>query len=147
MAFGAVAWATSWTLLEHLPATGVPGLDGTLASGLGILQDQWLCFTYIGAVLLLLAYRPVWTARLAPFGRAGRMALTNYMLQAAALDFLSSGYGLGLKLRPLAYAPAAALFFAVVAALSTAWLRRYRLGPLEWVWRTVTYARRQPLRR
>ena len=147
MVFGALAWASSWTVLRNLPATGVPGLDDPLAYGLGILQDQWLCFTYIGAVLLLLAYRPVWTVRFAPFGRAGRMALTNYMLQAAVLDLLASGYGLGLKLRPLVYAPAAVMFFAVVAALSTAWLRRYRFGPLEWLWRTITYAQIQPLRR
>jgi uncharacterized protein len=75
------------------------------------------------------------------------MALTNYMLQAAVLDLLASGYGLGLKLRPLVYAPAAVVCFAVVAALSTAWLRRYRFGPLEWLWRTITYAQVQPLRR
>jgi len=147
MIFGVLAWALSWTVLRHLPSTGVPGLDRTLAWGFGIAQDQWLCFAYIGAVLLLLDARPVWAARLAPFGQAGRMALTNYMLQAALLDFLSSGYGLDLKLRPFVYAPAAGLLFAVVAALSTAWLRRYRFGPLEWVWRTATYAHLQPLRR
>jgi uncharacterized protein len=147
MIFGVLAWALSWTVLRHLPSTGVPGLDRTLAWGFGIAQDQWLCFAYIGAVLLLLDARPVWAARLAPFGQAGRMALTNYMLQAALLDFLSSGYGLDLKLRPFVYAPAAGLPFAVVAALSTAWLRRYRFGPLEWVWRTATYAHLQPLRR
>jgi uncharacterized protein len=112
-----------------------------------LAQDQWLCFTYIGAVLLLLAYRPRWTTRLAPIGQAGRMALTNYMLQAALLDLLASPYGLALKLRPYVYAPAALGCFAVVAAGSVAWLRRYRFGPLEWVWRTVTYAERQPLRR
>jgi uncharacterized protein len=98
-------------------------------------------------VLLLLAYHPVWTARLAPFGQAGRMALTNYMLQAAILDILASRYGFGLKLRPYVYAPAAVVCFAGVAALSVVWLRRYRFGPLEWVWRTLTYAHRQPLRR
>jgi uncharacterized protein len=147
MAFGALAWATYWLVLRNLPSTGLPDLDWSLKAGLGILQDQWLCLTYIGAVVLLLAYRPAWTARLAPFGRAGRMALTNYMLQAAALDILASGYGFGLRLRPYVYAPAAVVFFAVVAALSTAWLRRYRFGPLEWVWRTITYAHAQPLRR
>jgi uncharacterized protein len=147
MSFGAVAWATSWLVLRNLPTTGRPGLDSALSQGFGMLQDQWLCFTYIGAVLLLLAYRPVWTARLAPFGQAGRMALTNYMLQAALLDIFASSYGLGLKLRPYVYAPAAVVCFAGVAALSVAWLRRYRFGPLEWVWRTLTYAHRQPLRR
>jgi uncharacterized protein len=106
-----------------------------------------LCLTYIGAVLLLLAYRPVWTRRLAVFGRAGRMALTNYMLQAVALDALSSHYGFGLKLRPYAYVVAAALLFGAEAALSRLWLAYFRFGPLEWLWRTITYSRLQPLRR
>jgi uncharacterized protein len=147
MCFGAAAWALAWLVLRSLPATGRPGLDQALSVGFGLLQDQWLCFAYIGAVLLLLAYRPVWTARLAPFGQAGRMALTNYMVQAALLDLLASSYGFGLRLRPYLYAPAALVCFAAVAGASSAWLHRYRFGPLEWVWRTVTYARRQPLRR
>jgi uncharacterized protein len=98
-------------------------------------------------VVLLLAYRPGWTARLAVFGRAGRMALTNYMVQVAVLDVLASGYGFGLKLRPRSYVVAAVLLFAAEAAASRVWLARYRFGPLEWLWRTLTYARIQPLRR
>jgi uncharacterized protein len=147
MAFGAFAWATSWLVLPYLPPIPVPGADQPLAYGLGILQDQWLCLTYIGGVVLLLAFRPRWTSRLAVFGRAGRMALTNYLLQAIVLDALASNYGLGLKLRPYAYVVAAGLLFATEAALSTLWLARYRFGPLEWLWRTLTYARLQPLRR
>jgi uncharacterized protein len=147
MTFGAVSWAVSWLVLRHLPTTHVPGADWPLEYGLGLVQDQWLCFTYIGAVVLLLAYRPAWTERLAVFGRAGRMALTNYMVQAAVLDALASGYGLGLKLRPLVYVPAAILLFAAEAVVSRAWLARYRFGPLEWLWRVLTYARLQPLRR
>jgi len=147
MSFGVAAWAVSWLVLRNLPDTGRAGFDNAMSMGFGVLQDQWLCFAYIGAVLLLLAFHPRWTTRLAPFGQAGRMALTNYMLQAALLDLLASAYGLGLRLRPYLYAPAALACFAIVAAMSTAWLRRYRFGPLEWVWRTMTYAERQPLRR
>jgi uncharacterized protein len=147
MTFGGFAWATAWTVLRHLPTIPVPGADWPLAYGLGLVQDQWLCLTYIGIVVLLLAYRPDWTRRLSAFGWAGRMALTNYMLQAAALDALSSAYGLGLRLRPYVYVAAAVLLFAVEAAVSRAWLGQYRFGPLEWAWRSVTYARLQPLRR
>jgi uncharacterized protein len=147
MAFGAAAWACSWLLLSHLPAIPIPGAAWPLEYGLGLVQDQWLCFTYIGAVVLLLAFRPAWRARLAVFGLAGRMALTNYMMQAAVLDALSSGYGADLKLRPYVYAPAAVLLFGAQAAISSMWLARYRFGPLEWLWRTATYARAQPLRR
>jgi len=125
MTFGLVSWALAWT--------------APVDSGLGILQDQWLCFTYIGAVVLLLAYRPEWTSRLAIAGFAGRMALTNYMLQAIVLDVLSSGYGAHLKLRPYEYLPAALLLFGAEAVASRAWLSRFPFGPLERVWRTATY--------
>lgn len=147
MLYGAVSWAVAWLVLGHLPRIPIPGAAWPLAYGLGLVQDQWLCFTYIGAIVLLLAYRPIWTKRLAVFGVAGRLALTNYMLQAAVLDALASDYGAGLTLRPYAYAAAATLLFGVEAAASRAWLARFRFGPLEWMWRTMTYARIQPLRR
>jgi uncharacterized protein len=147
MLFGAIAWASHWLLLRDVPELPVPGTAGPLSDGLGLLLEQWFCLTYIGAVVLLLAYRPVWTRRLRMFGSAGRMALTNYMLQVAVLDALASAYGWKLRLRPGAYVLAAVLLFGIEAALSSAWLSRFRLGPLEWLWRTVTYARPQPLRR
>ena len=147
MVYGVLSWATYWLVLRNLPELPVPGTSGPLSRGLGLLQDQWLCLTYIGAVVLLLAYRPAWTRRLRAFGAAGRMALTNYMLQVAILDALASGYGLRLKLRPAAYVLAAVLLFSAEAAFSSAWLKRFRFGPLEWLWRTFTYARPQPLSR
>jgi uncharacterized protein len=147
MVFGVLSWAAHWLVLRSLPELPIPGIGGPLSQGLGLLNEQWLCLSYIGAVVLLLAYRPAWHPRLRAFGAAGRMALTNYMLQAAVLDALASGYGLKLRLRPAAYVLAALLLFGAEAAFSTAWLKRYRFGPLEWLWRTVTYARPQPLRR
>jgi len=147
MAFGAFSWGCAWTFLRHLPETGIAGADWPLAAGLGMLQDQWLCLTYMGAGLLLFAHRPAWTARLRAVGQAGRMALTNYLLQAAVLDALASGWGAGLRLRPYHYVLAAPALFGVEAALSVAWLRAFRFGPLEWLWRVATYARPQPFRR
>jgi uncharacterized protein len=147
MIFGVCSWAAAWLVLNRLPATGIPGADWPIAYGFGVVQDQWLCFTYIGAVVLLVHKRPRWNARLAVFAEVGRMALTNYMVQAIVLDALASGYGAGMKVRPFLYPVVAALLFGGEAAVSRAWLARFRFGPLEWVWRTITYARAQPLRR
>ena len=147
MVFGAVAWATSWVILPQFPAVGLDRAHWPVTFGFGLVEDQWLCLTYIGAIVLLLAYRPVWVTRLAVFGYAGRMALTNYMVQSAVIDALASGYGWSLKLRPLAYVPAAVVLFGIEASISRAWLARFRFGPLEWIWRTITYAAPQPLRR
>jgi uncharacterized protein len=118
-----------------------------IENGFGIVSDQWLAFTYIGALVLLLAYRPQWTQRLALFGTAGRMALTNYVLQCVLIFLLSSPFALGLHLRPFYYALGAVLLFSATVVLSRAWLLRFLYGPLEWMWRSATYLRIPPLRR
>lgn len=130
MTFGLVSWALAWT--------------APVESGLGIIEDQWLCFTYVGGGVLLLAYRPAWTRRLAIVGFAGRLALTNYIVQAMVLDLLSSGYGAHLELRPYEYFPGAVALFACEALASRAWLARFSHGPLERLWRSATYARLAP---
>src|SRR6185503_19926630 len=72
MTFGALSWAASWLVLRHIPDMGSPRATWPLEFGLRLVQEQWLCLTYIGAVVLLLAYRPQWTTRLTIFGQAGR---------------------------------------------------------------------------
>jgi len=75
------------------------------------------------------------------------MALTNYLVQIAAIDLLFSGYGLGLPdILSTVGIVAAALLFAALVAFSTFWLGRFRFGPAEWIWRSLTYGTIQPLR-
>jgi len=128
VAFGLASWLISnWV---------VPGLSV-------FFRDQWLTFTYVAIVLVLLARWPILVARLRSVGTAGRMALTNYLLQIAGLDLLFSGYALGWEeIRPVWGLAAAAAFFAAEAAWSWLWLRCFRLGPAEWLWRSLTYGRR-----
>jgi uncharacterized protein len=78
---------------------------------------------------------------------AGRMPLTNYLLQSVAMGALLSGWGLALA-PLLGYAETTALALAIFAgqlALSRWWLRRFGQGPLERVWRKWTYHRMPPL--
>jgi uncharacterized protein len=146
MGLGFLSWVMSWVVLPHLPTGFVPvRIAYHLKQGLGIVSEQWLAFTYIGGVLLLLAYRPVWEQRLQAFGWAGRMALTNYLVQITVLDVLSSGYGVALRLRPVMVPVIAALIFAAEVALARLWLTRYRMGPAEWLWRSLTYGKTQPI--
>ena len=136
MIFGLVSWiADNW--LRPLWGFG----------SLGLLRDQWLTFTYLAGALLALGHMPGWLVRLRPIANAGRMALTNYLLQIAILDLLFSGYALGLgQLRAL-YVPAAAVAcFAAEMVFSTIWLRNFHFGPAEWLWRSLTYGQVQPLR-
>ena len=143
---GAAAWAVSWLVLYHVPNDlPVRGLAWPLRAGLGLVHDQWLCFTYVGAVILSLAYRPRLVARLARVGTAGRMALTNYVAQATVIFMLSTPPGV--RIREAAYVGATLVLFGVLAVFSNVWLSHYRFGPLEWVWRMASYARWEPLRR
>jgi uncharacterized protein len=72
---------------------------------------------------------------------AGRMALTNYVGQSLVMASLAESWGLGLygRLSGPELTALALAVFAVLASLSHAWLRRYRMGPLEWLWRCGTY--------
>jgi uncharacterized protein len=85
---------------------------------------------------------------LAWFAPMGRMALTHYIAQSMA--GIALFYGVGLGLGPRFGMPAVlgafVLVFALQAWLGRWWLSHYRFGPLEWLWRSLTYARRQPLR-
>ena len=85
---------------------------------------------------------------LAPFAAVGRMAFTNYILHSVVFGFIFFGYGFGLFGR--IGAATALLLVAIVYALqtlfSTFWLNRFRFGPLEWLWRNITYNSTQPMR-
>ncbi len=77
------------------------------------------------------------------------MPLTNYISQSVICTFLFYGWGLGLlgHVGTAACIPLTVAIYAAQCVVSHAWLARYRLGPLEWVWRSLSYARLQPLRR
>ena len=107
-----------------------------------------LAMGYAAALLLLLARAPVRRA-LAPFGALGRMAFTNYIVQTVAFGFIFYGYGLGLfgRLGTVAASGIGIAFYALQLVASRWWLARFRFGPLEWAWRSLTYGERQPMRR
>ena len=151
MLFGAVSWATAMWVFPALPRhtqgsmVRIMTLNG-LQYGFGQIREMWLAFTYICAVLLLVAYNPQWLRRLGMFAWTGRMALTNYMIQVAILDLTFSKYALGLSVTPLVGLTMAIALFVAMALASRWWLARFRFGPLEWLWRSITYARWQPWR-
>jgi uncharacterized protein len=146
-AFGLASWLAFWLILQRMPMEfSSARVVMPIRYGMGLISDQWLALTYVGALMLLLAYRPAWTGRLAPFGIAGRMALTNYVAQCVIIEILSSPFGLHLRLRPYYYALAAMALFAALVAMSALWLSRFRYGPLEWLWRSASYRRWQAIR-
>ncbi|MEO8444301.1 MAG: DUF418 domain-containing protein [Gammaproteobacteria bacterium] len=78
----------------------------------------------------------------------GRLALTNYLAQSILCALIFYGFGLGLYGRVTGYQlyGVVALIWVLEIAWSSWWLRRFQIGPFEWVWRSVTYGRRQAWR-
>ena len=83
------------------------------------------------------------------FAAAGQMALTNYLAQSVICMILFTGAGFGLygQLQRAQLYYVVAAIWAVELIWSPWWMRRYQFGPAEWLWRSLTYSRRQPMRR
>ncbi|HXW05242.1 MAG TPA: DUF418 domain-containing protein [Vicinamibacterales bacterium] len=96
---------------------------------------------FYASTIVLLYQDPVWRRRLHPFSYVGRMALTNYLLQSVICTTIFYSYGLGLAgtVGPLAALPLAVVVYGAQVPLSRWWLSRWPYGPVEWVWRRVTY--------
>jgi uncharacterized protein len=127
---------------------GLPSLYGWIMTVGQTLGAPAMTAFYVCLVALLLQ-RERWRRRLAPLGFVGRMALTNYIMHSVVFTMISYSYGLGLfgQVGPALGLVLATAMFLVQIPLSRWWLTRFRFGPLEWLWRSLTYLRPQPLRR
>lgn len=128
------------------------GFDPALLAGPGML------FNAVGSVgvalghvgLVVWAFRRGWLAGLwRGLARAGQMALSNYLAQSvlASLAFYGFGFGLAGELGRPGQMLFVVFVWVVQVLWSAAWLERHRYGPVEWLWRSLTYWRWQPLRR
>lgn len=122
---------------------------GTLAAFVGWspLPRLWMV---LGLAALLVAYAPSTTGWLGDRVRAaGRAAFTNYLGTSILMMFVFHGWALGLfgeLNRPQLYI-VVVLAWIVMLAWSKPWLDRFNYGPLEWLWRSLTYRRMFPLRK
>ena len=100
------------------------------------------------AALVLAAQTPRGRAILAPLAAVGRLALTVYLTQTLLFTTLFYGYGFGqaFRLGPVAVTCWAIAFFAIQVVACRWWSARFRFGPVEWLWRSLTYLQWQPLR-
>ncbi len=143
---GAAVLSVAIGRLVVKPGPGQP--MGLLVGLLGELGRPALMFFYAAVVVRLALRRP--DARwLATVAAAGRMPLTNYLMQSVLCTFVFYGYGLGLygKASTLACLGIATAVWAVELVWSRWWQRRFLFGPAEWLWRVLTYGLALPLRR
>ena len=111
-----------------------------MAMALHMVGGTLMCLGYLAWIVRGMASARA-AARLAWLAPAGRMALTNYLTQSVVSSLVFYGYGLGyFEQMPRAWQVVYVLaFFVVQVLLSHAWLARFRFGPMEWLWRAITY--------
>ncbi len=128
--------------------------ENTASSGVRFFGDMLFAFGStalalgFGGGIVLLALRPEWQRVLRPLQNLGRMALTVYLCGTAMFTTLFYGYGFTqlYLLGPAATTAYAVLFFILQLLFCTWWLGKFRFGPAEWLWRSLTYLKFQPLR-
>lgn len=136
-------------------------LGGTQLAGITLSQPvQWLvggglmdvvnaCLAsiYVGLIFTLFQ-KDKWRARLMIFYSAGRMGLTTYLMQALAgfFIFFSMGFALVGELGAFVSFFIGIGIFVLQIIFSNYWLKYFQYGPAEWVWRSLTYFKLQPLR-
>ncbi|MBI3132984.1 MAG: DUF418 domain-containing protein [Acidobacteria bacterium] len=101
---------------------------------------------YFSGILLLLR-KPWWQARLQVFAPMGRMALTHYLTHTLIWTWVFYHHGLGLwyRLSPGTYFVLGVALYLAQLAFSHWWLARFQFGPMEWVWRCLSYGRIQSM--
>ena len=120
------------------------GMVGIIMYGIGVPAMA----VGIAALIVTLWQAEAWRGVLAVFAPVGRMALTNYLMQTAISLFIFYGWGLGYygKVGALNATLLAFAIFAAQIVLSTLWLKYFAYGPVEWIWRQLTYKRRLTIR-
>jgi uncharacterized protein len=138
--FGVV---TNLFVLWRADAEGA-GVFGRLVDEGLDLGDTALALAYGAVIVLTYSGSAAWRRRFALLAFAGRTALSNVVLQWLVISTLLFGYGFGLldRIGTLTCLLLSIPIFAGELWLSRWWLARHRFGPLEWLWRTMTYGHR-----
>jgi uncharacterized protein len=144
-------------LLLNLPllASGPLGSDGPFAGAVATRPLLALAVTvaqFVGAPVLAAGYLAAASLLFLrvgaprPLAAVGRMALTGYLLQSLLALLAFAGLGLYGRTSAAGSLLVVAAIWGVLLVGCPLWLRAFRFGPAEWLWRTLTYGRAQPFR-
>lgn len=116
-------------------------------TGAGVFGDTGLCLFYMTSIVLLCRHEK-WKLRLRPLAYMGRMALSNYLFQSIVCTTIFYSYGFGLygKVGIASGLVLAIIIFALQIVISKYWLKYFQFGPMEWLWRSLTYGKFFPIR-
>jgi uncharacterized protein len=141
-----VAAGVALAVANRFVEPAVPSLWSILQRASYSLSRVALMIFYV-ATIVRLAQSPRWLPWLMPLAAAGRMPLTNYLLQSVLCTAIFYSWGLGLWRQAgeaLQLALAFAIFFGLQVPFSLLWFKRFAYGPMEYLWRMLSYGRRPP---
>jgi len=144
----------AWALFD----TGWMGF----AANIGAYMDRWrvsheifaefrrIPITVGHASLIMLIFRSgVLKWLMKALANVGQMAFSNYLMQSIICTLFFYGYGLGyynkLRFHQLYYVVGSVWIFQLI--FSSIWLKYFRFGPFEWLWRSLTYWKKQPMKK
>ncbi|WHY01172.1 DUF418 domain-containing protein [Neobacillus sp. DY30] len=113
---------------------------------IGIMIGPLVSALYVGMLILLLQFQTV-QKLLSPLKSYGRMALTNYIFQTVFLYLAGYIFNLFESLTYLQSLFVCITIYIIQLSFSVIWLRFFQFGPLEWIWRVVTYLEVPPMKR
>ncbi|MGN4444590.1 DUF418 domain-containing protein [Bacillus cereus group sp. MYBK79-1] len=145
-----------WYQYEHVPANPFINMiieadDEKIAAAshflkIGVAVGPIISAFYVGALILLLQLKPVQTL-LAPLKYYGRMALTNYIGQTAMILIAGSVFNFAGNLTYMQTLYVCIAIYAIQIVFSVIWMKIFKMGPLEWIWRVITYWTVTPLKK
>ena len=133
-------------IVKAVVPPGTVSLWAWLAGVLWLPGSHILSAGYVSG-LALLFLKADWRRILLPFAAVGRMALTDYLMQSVLCTLFFYHYTTGLygRIGPALGLLPTFILYAAQVAFSNWWLKRYRFGPMEWLWRGMTYAELPPI--
>ncbi|WP_089608118.1 DUF418 domain-containing protein [Bacillus cereus] len=145
-----------WYQYKHVPANPFETIisvdeGGTMnATGqflkIGVTVGPIISAFYVGTLILLLQLKPIQTL-LAPLKYYGRMALTNYIGQTTMILIADSMFNFTGNLTYIQTLYMCIVIYAIQIVFSVIWMKVFKMGPLEWIWRVITYWTVTPLKK
>ena len=144
-------------LLECMHLLTADMAEDALFGQLGLLRvvmhamaTPMIAAGYVCTLVLLFHGRSLsWLVK--PFAPVGQMALTNYLMQSVAIILILTNVGPGLGLAGKAgistFLPLVVALFAAQIVVSHVWMKTFAFGPMEWLWRALTYGNFPKMRR
>jgi len=126
--------------LKAVPFTGEPTLSAQMLQS--VFGGPILAAGYVG-LLLLLSQIPLFRTVFRPVSKAGRMSLTTYITQSivATTIFYSYGFGMYGKVDLETGVWMVLGIFIIQVIFAELWLMKFKMGPIEWLWRKATYGK------